>query len=1040
MRLFVLLIICSSIRVSAQQVLQQISEASFTTHPASTYSINQEEFTKALRVPIGNEITCELTIPGKGLQTCVLQRVAVTDSTSRFMAETSDGALQIPTPTCVLLYGSIKNQPNSVVSLSVFRTWATGYIRYQTSNSSERYIISPMSTAPLSTIIIYNEKYATAVQPWQCATPDQPVTTNAKPTFQEGTQSLKRIRLALECDVPFYDDFGGDVTRATEYATAVVAAVSEIYQRDVNATLYIGDLTIFTVTDPYPGTVSDDLLVQFRNYWRTNKTGVQRTLAHLFSGINGIGGVAYLDVLCSNLSGYGVSGLDNRYTYPNANYLWDTDVTAHEIGHNVGSPHTHSCTWNPAIDSCVTAEGNCYQTPVRRKGTIMSYCHQTPFGKDLEFHSRCITLMKNELAAATCAATHNDLVVNAGNDVTICPGTSYLIPATITGGSTPYTITWTPNLTIVNAGTIQPTVNPTTTTTYYVEVRDQYNAVVRDSIVVSVYPNVAATIPDSLYLCSGDRRTIISSVTSGAAPFTYQWVVNGVTNQHQGAQITIEASATTQVLLTVTDQNSCTVTDTTNIVVFSPPVVTINAPATKVCYNQQIQLQATAQFGKSPYTYEWYANNSILAETSATLTTNPVVNTMYKVIVYDVNGCSDTAQAQVTLRNVGVSVSPQFIQLPAMAACETSRIIQLEISNTGNDTLYFDSVQATRYGVLNNGVFPLTILAGLKVRIPLQLQLPVSGLLADTLVLQDRTCGIQTRIPISGTRPFMNVVVKSLSPQLVCETPLSRTLVLSVTNTSDFPATFSGIIDSAHPNTRLLRSVEIEPRRTSDCIVELQTTTNEPVLQRTLTLQYQQTTCSGSVRSAITPILTIPVLEAPDSVLFGATSSVTDTIRKPLSIVPGNATQNVTITKVQVSGPFATTLQEGTILQQSRARNEQVLFIPTLAGGDGTFTGELRFELDSCESAETIVKLVATRNTLGIVDTKEAGETLQYVDGYLFVPQGCTEIVVFDVLGKRMLEKAILGNAALHLPLPVGVYYVVCTSQNGNATVYSFVV
>jgi hypothetical protein len=54
----------------------------------------------------------------------------------------------------------------------------------------------------------------------------------------------------------------------------------------------------------------------------------------------------------------------------------------HELGHNLGSPHTHACAWNgnnTAIDGCGPASGNdegCTgPLPTTTKGTIMSYCH-----------------------------------------------------------------------------------------------------------------------------------------------------------------------------------------------------------------------------------------------------------------------------------------------------------------------------------------------------------------------------------------------------------------------------------------------------------------------------------------------------------------------------------------------------------------------------------------------------------------------------------------------------------------------------------------
>lgn len=54
----------------------------------------------------------------------------------------------------------------------------------------------------------------------------------------------------------------------------------------------------------------------------------------------------------------------------------------HEMGHNIGSPHTHNCVWGPnkntSIDNCTIPDDgtSCTQGPrPTNGGTIMSYCH-----------------------------------------------------------------------------------------------------------------------------------------------------------------------------------------------------------------------------------------------------------------------------------------------------------------------------------------------------------------------------------------------------------------------------------------------------------------------------------------------------------------------------------------------------------------------------------------------------------------------------------------------------------------------------------------
>jgi hypothetical protein len=95
-------------------------------------------------------------------------------------------------------------------------------------------------------------------------------------------------------------------------------------------------------------------------------------------------GVAFLSSLC-DIAKWRTSyaGLDMETgIFPN--YSWNTTVMTHEIGHLLGSPHTHACWWNgngTALDGCwfveQTGPVKCPELGVtpQTKGTIMSYCH-----------------------------------------------------------------------------------------------------------------------------------------------------------------------------------------------------------------------------------------------------------------------------------------------------------------------------------------------------------------------------------------------------------------------------------------------------------------------------------------------------------------------------------------------------------------------------------------------------------------------------------------------------------------------------------------
>ena len=331
----------------------------------------------------------------------VLTRFSVFTKNATLKAQSATSLKAIDKPRSILLRGEIVGTPNSSVMLALYSDKAFGRVilnnrTYELcklpDNSVEGTADQHSSNNPVFAFV--DQSHLQKPNTWLCATTEETTPRfsggRSKKSTEKAQAASYTVEVALEGDYDYYLDNGSNTTDATDYAEAVIASASDIYKRDVNTTLTISSWKVWTSADPYTGTSANTMLGQLKTYWQNNNGSVTRTITHLFSGVNGIGGVAYLDGLCNKAKGYSVAGLNSTYTYPNANYTWDTDVAAHEIGHNVGSPHTHSCTWNPPIDSCYDSEGGCFTNTVARKGTIMSYCHLTNQGKVLKFHDRVI--------------------------------------------------------------------------------------------------------------------------------------------------------------------------------------------------------------------------------------------------------------------------------------------------------------------------------------------------------------------------------------------------------------------------------------------------------------------------------------------------------------------------------------------------------------------------------------------------------------------------------------------------------------------------
>jgi hypothetical protein len=233
--------------------------------------------------------------------------------------------------------------------------------------------------------------------------PGATVRTEASPTDGPGTDALTAAdcRVAVETDYQLFQKFG-TAGGVTSYVTGLFAAVSDRYFTDVQTTLSIAYLGVYTTaSDPWTsqdsGGNSSTLLSEFVGAWAPNHWPASANIAHFVSGANLGGGVAYLNVLCNQSFGFGVSGnvagnIDwSTWTGLPGNFTWDFVVVAHEIGHNFGAQHTHD--YCPPLDLCYT---NCTGTTSCSQGTIMSYCH-TCGGMDnidLVFHPVCANFMR----------------------------------------------------------------------------------------------------------------------------------------------------------------------------------------------------------------------------------------------------------------------------------------------------------------------------------------------------------------------------------------------------------------------------------------------------------------------------------------------------------------------------------------------------------------------------------------------------------------------------------------------------------------------
>ena len=347
--------------------------------------------------------------------------------------------------------GIVNNNPSHIASLSL----TPGDISAYFSTNEGNFVITKEGVD----LILYNDEQLQAPNMIFCQTPDNttmeiPVTSNLITGI-----GCKTVNVYLECDYAFYQSRGNNVSAVADYVLAFFNQVATLYANE-NIAIQVSEIFVWNSPDPYQSMGSTtDVLTSFR----VNRgTAFNGNLAHFLTTRNLGGGVAYVDVACNKSFAYGVSMVYGYYNnFPT--YSWTVNVVAHELGHNLGSPHTHSCSWSiGALDNCYTTEGGCAAGPAPTNGgTVMSYCHLTSMGINFNngfgFHPG--NRIRDRVSSGTCITGGTAATPPIGLSTTNITSTGATLSWIASVGATNYTVQYKPTnaSSWTSAGTTQNT-------------------------------------------------------------------------------------------------------------------------------------------------------------------------------------------------------------------------------------------------------------------------------------------------------------------------------------------------------------------------------------------------------------------------------------------------------------------------------------------------------------------------------------------------------------------------------------------------------
>jgi gliding motility-associated-like protein len=323
------------------------------------------------------------------------------------------------------------------------------------------------------------------------------------------------------------------------------------------------------------------------------------------------------------------------------------------------------------------------------------------------------TIALTQPALVTHTITPTEVLCNGA-----CTGS---IAETMSGGTNPFTFTWT-----AVGGTVSSTANSSTYSnlcagTYTVRTKDSH--LCKDSAVINITqppvitftknPASGTLIIPCISACNGNVG--VTSVAGGTGAYAFSWLpasgtpTNGVNSSVYSGLCGSVAGLT--YTCTITDANSCT--KTASFTVKAPPALshTISATNPKCNVGATGCATVTESGGLAPYTFSWSPAGTV-GGSSPTSTNCNIGSGTYTVVATDFNNCTDTA----TITLIPPPVLTAAISTPTNPTCPALNNGKLCVTAGGGTPVYTYAWAPASGGTLSctpatmvSGVYTVTV-------------------------------------------------------------------------------------------------------------------------------------------------------------------------------------------------------------------------------------------------------------------------------------------------------------------------------------------
>ncbi len=296
-----------------------------------------------------------------------------------------------------------------------------------------------------------------------------------------------------------------------------------------------------------------------------------------------------------------------------------------------GGTPTYNFVWSPAVSTTSVANG-------------LGAGIYTVVVADANNCTNTVTIpLSNSNGPSSAPVTSSSISCNA-----MCTGAASINPATITGGTPGYTISW---ISPPSPSTVNPLVN-LCSGTYSAQIKDAMSCILFTAVTISqpapltINPNVG--LPTCNGICNG---SVNLNPTGGTPGYNYTW-----TPVAANSPVIINVCAGT-LTVQIKDNNNCLSTQTVNVAAVQNIVVSTNTTA-NICFGNCAGGATVTSIvnGIAPFTENWSNGQS-----------GPIAsglcNGVYTLMVTASNGCTNnfttsiTSPAQITATNAIVSPS-----------------------------------------------------------------------------------------------------------------------------------------------------------------------------------------------------------------------------------------------------------------------------------------------------------------------------------------------------------------------------------------------